>query len=516
MRFRALCLLLLPMVVWGQAALDQVVERCRKEFQVPGIAVAVVKDGKVVVAKGYGLRKIGDPAPVTPRTLFPIASNTKVFTAAALAMLVDEGKLDWDDRVVDRLPGFQMSDPYVTREMRVRDLLCHRSGLGLGAGDLMFWPASDLSDEDILHRLRFIPLATSFRSTYAYDNILYSVAGLLLKQVGGRPWEEVMRARFFGPLGMADSLPGSKFLKADTDVATPHAPAEGKLVALPQDPFNNNAPAGAILSSAEDLSKWVQVLLAQGDLGQGRRLYSAAQARLLETPLTLLPLRPREGPLKEATPTMAAYAMGLGVRDYRGTRLVGHTGGLAGMVSRVTLLPELKLGVVVLTNAEVTEAFDAITHTVLDHYLGAPPKDWVAAHAEVKAAREARAKAAVAKASAGRDPASRPSLALTAYAGRYRDPWYGDVHFEVKDGRLRIRFSHTPALDAVLEHWQQDTFVARWPDRSMDADAFVTFALDPAGKVREIRMQPVSPSTDFSYDFQDLRLKPVAEGAPPF
>ena len=189
----------------AQAYLDDTVERVRKAFNVPGIAVAVVKDGQVVVAKGYGVRRLGDPAPVTPRTLFGIASNTKIFTAAALAMLVEEGKLAWDDRVVDRLPGFQMSDPYVTREMRIRDLLCHRSGLGLGAGDLMFFPATDLTAADILYRLRFVPQATSFRSEYAYDNILYTVAGAVIQQVSGKPWATFIQERFFAPVGMGSS-----------------------------------------------------------------------------------------------------------------------------------------------------------------------------------------------------------------------------------------------------------------------------------------------------------------------
>jgi len=207
----------------AQGYLDDTVERARKAFNVPGIAVAVVKDGKVVVAKGYGVRKLGEPDPVTPRTLFGIASNTKIFTATALAMLVEEGKLGWDDRVVDRLPGFQMSDPYVTREMRTRDLLCHRSGLGLGAGDLMFFPETDLTEADILHRLRFIPLSTSFRSEYAYDNILYAVAGALIKEISGKAWATFIQERFFGPLGMRSSRTSIKDLAPGDDAAAPHA-----------------------------------------------------------------------------------------------------------------------------------------------------------------------------------------------------------------------------------------------------------------------------------------------------
>lgn len=500
-------------ILAAQPALDSAVERVRRAFDVPGVAVAVVKDGKVVFAKGYGVKKLGDPAPVTARTLFGIASNTKVLTAAALAQLVDEKKLGWDDRVVDRLPGFQMNDPFVTREMRVRDLLCHRSGLGLGAGDLLYFPSSDLSETEILKRLRQVPLATSFRSAYAYDNILYAVAGALLKEVGGRSWDEVIRTRFFEPLGMGDSATRFSALKPGADLATPHAKAGGKTVPVAFQPMDNCAPAGGILSSVEDMAKWVKAFLAEGDLGNGQRLFSATQARMLQTPHTLLPVGRREGPLAEGMPMMAAYALGLEVQDYRGAKMVWHTGGLVGLLSRVTWLPEQKLGVVVLTNAESAPAFYALTNTILDHYLGAPPKDWVAAYQEVMAKRAAKIQDTVAQAAAQRDAASRPSLSLAAYTGRYRDPWYGDVFLEMKDGRLHIRFSHTPLLSAPLEHWQQDTFVARWPERTLDADAYVSFALDPKGKVREIRMEPVSPSTDFSYDFQDLRLTPVAAEA---
>lgn len=506
--------LVLATPLLAQAYLDEAVARARKAFNVPGVAVAVVKDGKVVVAKGYGIRRLGDPAPVTPRTLFGIASNTKVFTAAALAMLVEEGRLAWDDRVVDRLPGFQMSDAYVTREMRIRDLLCHRSGLGLGAGDLMFFPATDLSEADILHRLRFVPLATSFRSEYAYDNILYTVAGAVIREVSGKSWATFIRERFFAPLGMRTSRTSIRDLRPGDDVIAPHALVGDALKALDHAPFDNNAPAGGIVSSAEELSAWVLALLAKGDLGNGRRLLGEEQVKILMTPLTLLPLGEPPAPIAEARAQFGAYAMGLGVTDYRGQLKVSHTGGLQGMVSEVTMLPKLNLGVIVLTNQESGAAFQAITRTVLDHYLGAPPKDWVAAYLEVQKQQRDKARETVARAASTRKATSSPSLPLAAYAGRYRDPWYGDILIEVQEGRLAIRFSHTPALTGRLEHWQYDTFVARWADRSLDADAYVSFSLRPDGAVGQARMEAVSPSTDFSFDFQDLLLSPVPAGAP--
>lgn len=516
MRLVLLPILAAVLPLAAQADLDQVVERTRKAFDVPGIAVAVVKDGKVVLAKGYGVRKLGGAAPVGERTLFGIASNTKIFTAAALAMLVDEGRLAWDDRVVDRLPGFQMSDPYVTREMRIRDLLCHRSGLGLGGGDLMFFPGTDLSTADILYRLRFVPLASSFRSAYAYDNLLYNVAGEVLRAVSGKPWAEFIRERFFTPLGMAGSRTSVLDVKPGEDMAIPHAFADGKLVPLPAEPLDNSAAAGAIVSSVSDMARWVQALLDQGGLGGGKRLFSAARAKELWTPLTLMPAPEPDPALAESRAHFVTYAMGEQIQDYRGQLMVWHTGGLAGQVSRVTMLPEQRLGIIVLTNQEAGAAFMAITNTILDHYLGAPAKDWVAAYRTVTTAKEARTAAEVAKAAGSRAPGTKPALALAGYAGRYRDPWYGDVLVEEKDGRLEIRFSHSPELAGTLEHWQHDTFVARWRNRSLDADAYVTFNLGPDGQVAQARMKAVSPATDFSFDFHDLLLTPVPPGTPAY
>ena len=500
----------------AQDYLDTVVERARTEFNVPGIAVAVVKDGKVVVAKGYGVRRLGDPAPVTAHTIFGIASNTKLFTSAALAMLVDEGKLDWDDRVVDKLPGFEMSDAYVTHEMRIRDLLCHRSGLALGAGDLMFFPATNLTADQINYRLRFVPLETSFRSAYAYDNILYNSAGALIKQISGKSWAELIHERFFVPLDMRDSKTSIRDIDSSTDVVTPHALDDGVLRPLAHMPLDNNAPAGAIVSSVDDMSRWVIALLNKGALENGKRLFSEKQARILWTPLTILPVGNPPAELAEAKAHFADYAMGEGLRDYRGHLLVSHTGGLQGMVSIVAMLPDEKVGVVVLTNQEAGGAFQSIAYTVLDHYLGAPPKDWVTAIDTVTKRHKEEAEKNVSEASAKRDAASKPSLSLDSYAGRYRDPWYGDVVIEKAGDGLTIRFTHTPALTGKLEHWQHDTFVARWNDRSLLADAYVTFSLNPDATIDRIKMKAVSSLTDFSFDFHHLVLKPVAKDAQPY
>jgi CubicO group peptidase (beta-lactamase class C family) len=497
----------------AQDYVDQVVERARKEFDVPGIAVAIVKDGKVVLAKGYGVRRIADPAPVTEHTLFRIASNTKAFTSAALAILVDQKRIGWDDPVVQHLPAFQMYDPYVTREMTIRDLLTHRSGLGLGAGDLMFFPPSDLPSDEIIRRLRFIKPATSFRSAYAYDNLLYLVAGSIIPAVTGQSWSAFLKAQIFAPLGMIDTVADTASFQAAKDIATPHNKLSGKLEALPQENVDNNAPAGALVSSAADLAKWLTLQLNGGELAGGKRVFSAAQAREMWSPVTILPIEDSVG---EARPNFQAYGLGWNLRDYRGKKLVGHTGMLSGFVSRTTMLPDLKLGIVVLTNGESTSAHSAIANTILDHYLDEGSKaDWIAVYQARESKAEAEAKAAVGKSAGTRKTGTNPSLPLASYAGRYRDAWYGDVRIEEHQGKLAIRFTHTPDLAGELEHWQYDTFVARWKNRTLDADAYLSFTLKPDGTIGEMRMQAVSPSTDFSFDFQDLLFHPVALDAIP-
>jgi CubicO group peptidase (beta-lactamase class C family) len=513
--------LLLCGLAFGQsnAGLEQLVsatvERARKEFNVPGISVAVVKDGKVALAKGYGVRSLTTKEPMTERTLVAIASNTKAFTSAALAMLVDEGKLSWDDRVIDRLPEFAMSDAYVTREMRIRDLPCHRSGLPLGAGDLLWWPASDLTSAEVLYRLRFVPLKHGFRERYDYDNVLYNVMGAVVERVSGQPWDEFIRERFFKPLGMTTSLTSVRQLARSMDAAMPHAPSDGVLKELPHSPLDSVAPAGSLVSSAFDMTKWVATLLNKGVTPDGKRLLSEAQVKTLWTPLIFVPQSPPPPELQELKANFAAYAMGEGISEYRGHLTVSHSGGLLGMVTFVTMIPDRNLGVIVLTNQQEGDAFLAVKNTILDHYLNAPGKDWVTAFGALRKKELADAAKTMGEASGKRNADSKPSLPLASYAGRYRDAWYGDVQITGGD-RLQVRFSHTPALTGTLEHFQYDTFIVRWNDRSLDADAYVTFSLDESGSIADIRMKAVSPLTDFSFNFHDLHLKPVAPNAPAY
>lgn len=512
------CFSLLRAQTGPLSGLDEYVERAMKTFDVPGVAVAVVHNGEVALAKGYGVRRMGEPARVDEHTLFGIASNTKAFTAAALAMLVDEGKLSWDDQVIGHLEWFQMYDPYVTHEITIRDLLTHRSGMGLGEGDLLFFPPSTYTRDEILHKLRFMKPASSFRSRYAYDNLLYLAAGQIIPAVTGQPWEDFIRERIFRPLGMADSNTSVVDFRPGGNFATPHSLVEGQLTPLAPARIDNTAPAGAIDSSVSDMAKWVTVQLNGGAIpgAERKRLFSERQGREMWSPQTILPTADPPPALAALRTDFAAYGLGWGLREYRGHKMVSHTGGLPGYVSQVALIPDMKLGVIVLTNQESGGMFSSVTYRVLDNYMSAPEVDWLKAFHDLAQHQRAQADEAVKKAATERAADSKPSLPLERYAGRYIDAWYGDIAIGLEQGKLVMRFSHSPALTGDLEHWQYDTFKARWRDRSLAADAFVTFALHADGSIRQVNLAPVSPLTDFSFDFQDLLLTPAPKSpAPP-
>jgi CubicO group peptidase (beta-lactamase class C family) len=493
--------------------LDATVARVMAAFEVPGLGLAIVKDGRVVIAKGYGVRKLGTSVPVDSRTLFGIASNTKVFTAAALGLLVEEGKIAWDAPVIEYLPWFQMWDPYVTRELTVRDLLVHRSGLGLGAGDLLWWPPSTYDRKEIMRRLRYIKPATSFRNAYAYDNVLYLVAGEVIEKVSGLPWEEFVAQRILKKVGMMTSEVRYSPASNNGNVAGTHAKVDGAVRPVKPMESDNTNPAGGINSNAEDMAKWMLLLLNRGRLADGSQLFSEKTARELTNLVTPMPLPVPPPELLALKPNFHGYALGLNVHDYRGKKIVTHTGGLPGYLSKVTLVPELSIGIAVLTNQESGEAFSSLTWHIADHYLGAPAVDWVEAYLKIRTRQEARTAEALKKASAARNTASKPSLALEKYAGTYTDAWYGEIAIAAENGRLVLNFTKTPVLVGDLEHWQYDTFVVKWRDRELRADAYITFALNPDGTIDSAKMMAVSPETDFSFDFHDLLLKPVTKSA---
>ena len=355
--------------------LDADVARSMKLFDVPGIAIAIVKDGKVVATRGFGVRKLGASATVDGKTLFEVASNSKAFTAVALSMLVDEGKLAWDDPVIKHLPDFQMHDAYVTREMTVRDLLVHRSGLGLGAGDLLWWPTTQFTTDEIIQQLRHVRPATSFRSAYAYDNLLYIVAGKIIAQKSGRSWGDTVRERILKPVGMLATTTSLAENAGNANVSSPHSKIAGKAAVVKEMPVANAVGAVGINTNAEDIARWMNVMLAEGVIGkdaQGKeqRLFSAAQNAEIFTAQTPIKISEPKPSLAATKPHFFAYGLGFQLRDYKGRKLAMHGGALQGFYSRVVMVPEAKLGIAILTNAESGGAMTSLQLRILDHYLG--------------------------------------------------------------------------------------------------------------------------------------------------
>jgi CubicO group peptidase (beta-lactamase class C family) len=483
---------------------DAYVTHAMEEFHVPGLALAVVKDGKVIYTWGYGVRRMGDATKVDTHTLFQIASNTKAFTDAMIAQLADSGRISWDDPVTKYLPWFALSDPWVTREFTIRDLVTHRSGLGLGAGDLVWWH-SDYSAEDVVRHLRAAKPVTSFRSGYAYDNVLYIAAGLVLESVTGKSWSQNLQERILNPLGMTETTSDiGAFSRSGADAATPHGWSNGSVGITPRDTINNTLPAGGIIANVADLSKWMMTQLDSGRYSGGR-LWSARETREMWSPQTILPIGNIPAEFAALRPNFQAYGLGWFLRDFRGRKIVSHTGGLSGMTSQTTLVPDERLGIVILTNGE-SGIFGALTWRLLDHFLGGGNTDWAKLFSDREAQGRAQGDSIVKAAQASRDSASKPSLSPATYAGTYHDDLYGDAAITQENGGLVLRFSHSPSFTGDLKHWQHDTFIAHWWARGIE-DAYVTFALNPDGTIDSFKMAAVSPLADFSFDYQDLMFK---------
>ncbi len=485
--------------------IDSLVERSMHAFEVPGMAVAVIKDGKVIHSKGYGVRSLRTMEKVDENTLFGIASNSKAFTTTALGILVDEGKIKWDDKVREYIPEFKLYSPFVTEEFTIRDLLTHRSGMGLGAGDLMLFPdSSDFTLKDILHNLQFLKPVSSFRSKYDYDNNLYIVAGEVIARVSGMSWDEFVEQRILQPLGMTHSAGSFDRVKDKSNAIDGHARVDGKVQVIARSSMHLGHSAGGINSNIADLSKWVIMHLNDGRYGDQleKRLVSAQVHNELWSPQTILPIN---GPTTYNS-HFAAYALGFGLSDVMGYKQVSHTGGLEGMVTQITMIPELKLGIIVLTNQEEGLAFSSISNQIKDAYFGKKGTDRVTEYHLIRMAALEKDKKltdsiwneinAVAAKSKSND--------YSAYLGTYRDPWFGDIFISIKNGKLWFDAKRSPKLTGELFPFKGNSFVAKWRDHSMGADAYTIFSLDETGKAVGIKMKPVSPLTDFSYDFQDL------------
>lgn len=521
---RALVVLLclgLANAAWAKppSNFDRRVETILKEHDVPGAAIAIVENGETALAQGYGLKRFDQKARVGPDTIFATGSTGKAFTTAALAMLVDRGKIGWDDKVIDHLPEFRMWDAWVTREMTIRDLLVHRSGLGLGAGDLLFVPNSDRTRRESVAALRYLKPTTSFRSGYAYDNVLYMVAGLLIEEVSGKSWERFVEEEIFEPAQMVNATARDAVRIKHPDRALPHAKLGGSIrgrgtlqrldeaAGLAQ----NAAPAGGLAISALDMTRWLKIQLARGAVpDRERRLFSAEQSAEMWQPVQLQPIARRPPSLMPTAPMFYTYALGWDVQDYRGSKIVWHGGYVFGYMTAVVLIPERDVGFAIMINAEEGQVVRGLMYELLDHYLGVGGEDWVDRLNDYKREQTDAAIDALRTDEGGVKPVG-PSLPLRAYAGTYTDPWYGPVHVSLKGKSLWIDFPRSQGMSGQLQHWQYDSFRARFVDPGIE-EPYVTFSLDPEGKIVRVTMKAVSPAADFSYDYHDLEFTPLENG----
>lgn len=457
------------------AEFDAYVAQAVKDWMAPGLAIAVVKDGKIVFAKGYGVREIGKPAAVDTSTVFAIASTTKAMTAAAIGMLVDEGKVKWDDPVTKYLPSFQLFDPYATREVTVRDLLTHRAGLG--NADVL-WAVEDLTPDEMMRKLKLVKPEYSMRSSFVYQNVMYIMAGQVVAAASGMPWATFIQKRIFDPLGMKHSYPLATLVPKDANAAEPHWRfGADTIVEIKRDIEKGITSAGGVWSNVSDMSKWMLFLLDSGRVN-GKELLKPGTFSELLRPQTMV--TPDEFyPTMELTkPHWITYGLGWFQQDYQGRMLDFHTGSLNGTVAIIGLVPDERFGVYILANRDHVEVRHALMFKAIDLYLGNPPRDWSKELKALYDARRSRGDSARVAAEAKRIKGTKPSVALSKYAGTYEDPFFGAITVTEKNGALR--FDAGPILKGKLDHWQYDKFRATYDDRWQGTD-FVNFTIGDDG-----------------------------------
>jgi len=511
-------ILLLPFSIifsqYSEAYVDSVVEKAMTTFDVPGIAVAIIKDNKTIHEKGYGVRSLNNKLPVDENTLFGIASNSKAFTTATLGILVDEGKLNWDDKVIDYIPEFRLYTPYVTQDFTIRDLLTHRSGLGLGAGDLMLFPDSaDFTINDVIHNLRYLKQTSPFRSKFDYDNLLYMVAGEVVKRVSGMSWEDFVEQRIMKPLGMNNSAASFNRLKDKSNIIDGHAVIDGKVRVVGRHiPIDGENSAGGIYSSTADLTRWIKMHLENGKYGMNfqNTLLSEEVHREIWSPQTILPLNKK---VNKYNSHFRCYGLGFFLSDVDGYKEVSHSGSLEGMVSLITMIPELKLGIIVLTNQQAGGAMVAITNAVKDIYFNMDRTNWIGIYKD-KAERNKENAKKITNEIWNKINSQKIELSqndLNKFVGIYQDDWFGKIKIFIKGNNLFFQSLRSPKLNGEMFYYKGNTFVVKWTIRSFDADAFANFDLDFQGVPNRIKMKAISPLTDFSYDFRDLDLQKIEE-----
>ena len=488
--------------------IDQLVAHAMEEFTVAGVAIAVVKDGEIIHQKGYGVKSVESKGEVDEHTNFAIASNTKAFTTAALAILVEEGKLSWQDKVKKHIPEFKMYNAYVTENFNIQDLLTHRSGLGLGVGDLMIFPdGGDYTVDDILSSFQYFEPQSAFRTKFDYDNLLYIVAGEVIARVSGMSWEEFIQSKILEPLDMEQSYSSIVNLPKNSNVAIPHLNVDGELTIIESeawDPKKINGAAGSIYANVNDLANWMLVHLNKGKYGpelENQLFSERSQREMWKIHTTLNASRnPRYNS------HFAGYGLGWNLTDVKGNLSVSHTGGLSGMLSKTIMIPDLNLGVVVLTNTWIDGAaiFASVSQSIVDSYLGLEELDWVNLYAGQFQQVEHFADSVVEDVWKTVEAADQSQINPNDYIGTYVDNWFGKVEIFQQGDQLHFKSLRSPKLSGPMAYYKANSFAIKWTYPNMEADAFAIFSLDEEGKAIGIKMKGISPDIDFSYDFQDL------------
>ena len=472
------------------ADLDAFVAKSMQAFKVPGIALAIVKNDSIVYAKGYGTRTAGKSEPVDANTIFAIGSSSKAFTAALIAMAVDEGKMKWDEKVSAYLAGFQLHDSYASRDLTVRDALSHRSGLARGD---FAWYLSGFPRQEILRRVRYLEPSWGFRSTFGYQNIMFLAAGEAVAAAQGRSWDDQVKAKLFTPLGMTSSSTSVRELAGKANVATPHADWNDTVRTIEYKNIDNIAPAGSINSSVRDMAQWVRLQLGRGKYG-AQQLISSGNLNEMWLPNIQIRLEGPTARFMAPAANLAAYGMGWFLQDFNGRLAVHHGGNIDGMSAMVAMLPDEQLGVVILTNLDGTPAPEAIFPYVFDMYTRDAARDWNAELVAMFEPLRKQAKEAEAAAEKARVTGTKPSLDLPKYAGVYSDSMYGDLKVTDDAGKLREQWG---AFGGTLEHWNYDSFRAVM-DHARLGKPMVTFVLAPTGKPSELKLD-IAPEATFRF-----------------
>lgn len=454
---------------------ESYIKNAQKDWQVPGLSVAVVKNGQVLMAKGFGVRQLGHPEPVDGKTLFAIGSTTKAMTATCMGMLVDEGKLTWDDPVVNYLPDFQLYDPFVTREIKIRDLFVHDTGLG--NADFL-WGIMDIPSDEILHKMRYVKPTYSLRSSFIYQNIFYLAAGKVIEKVSGQPWHQFIRERIFQKLKMTRTFPHLADVQ-DANQAHPHYKVEGAIMVIENTSADQVGPAGSVWSSVEDMSLWVKCMIDSSKFEGGRLLKPRTWMEMFK-PQVIVPANQFYPTQVLTKPNWTTYGLGWFQHDYKGRKVNFHTGSLAGAIAINAQLPDEQLGIYVLGNYDHAEIRHALVYKAFDLFALGGNRDWSTDFLKLYSNIQAGADAEEKKFEASRVTGTRPSLDLSAYAGTYADPLYGEVIITVNGSELKAEANK--AVRATFAHWHFDQFRG-WYEKKWYGKANLAFTLGADGKV---------------------------------